>query len=517
MRTASTDLFHLIQSMTDAEKKHFRGFIRQFQEGKVAKSLQLFNLVCKQISYDEHALKADMKPQLTDNQFAACKHYLYQTLLKALSTFMGDQGAMMEVRQQLRMLEVLYHKELLGQCEKIWVRAMELADECGHPLLRAEVMEWQGRIWNKQQFQDVSPSMLAQFGERMGANALLITQQQTLNQLHTRLMYLIRTQGFLRTPEEAQRELASILSDPLLAQPVEGFVTTATYHHIWGIYHLMTGNPEQAHHHLGTLIHQVQTTSKLSYDYFEFFVSVQYNFGIACLMLDRYPEVLVAIRSLENLEAAFTAQKARIFHCLALLRIEYYMGTCQFEKALEVTAEAASMLPRHERHLAANEYAALAFTVAFNFFTHGQFQTCKRILLQHLMPGRVYGNADIQVLVEVLRLLVYFELKEDDLFVQACRSLYRFIHKHRPRYLIESHLLQAIRRYPLGAEPRTIQSFFQGLHEEMLQIAKNPLAQRTLQTARLDLWVQAKASGSSMTDVIWAHQACTSAAVSSPA
>ena len=104
MRTASTDLFHLVQSMTDAEKKFFRGYIRQFQEGKVAKSMQLFNLVCKQEIYDEPLLKASMKPQLTDNQFAVCKHYLYQTLLKALSAYLGDQGAMMEVRQQLRVI-----------------------------------------------------------------------------------------------------------------------------------------------------------------------------------------------------------------------------------------------------------------------------------------------------------------------------------------------------------------------------------------------------------------------------
>lgn len=509
MRTASTDLFHLVQSMTDAEKKFFRGYIRQFQEGKVAKSMQLFNLVCKQETYDELSLKASMKPRLTDNQFAVCKHYLYQTLLKALSAYLGDQGAMMEVRQHLRMVEVLYHKELLGQCEKVLARAMELAEECGHPLLLAEVMEWQGRIWNKQQFEGVTPSMLDKFYGQLTSSAEKISQYQHLNQLHTRFMHLIRTHGFLRTPEEAQREFAEILGHQALAAPMEGFVIVATYHHIWSIYHLMSGNPEQALSHLRTLVLETRVNPKMYYDYFEFFVSIQYNFGIACLMLDRYPEVLVAIKNLEGLQAAFVAQKARIFHCLVLLRVEYYMGTCQFQEALQVSEEGAAELRRHAKHLSANEYMAIAFTLAFNFFTHGQYQTCKRILLQHLTPGRLHGNADTQVLVEVLRLLVYFELKEDDLFVQSCRSLYRFVNKHRPRYLIESHLLQAIRRYPLGAEPKVIQAFFQGLYDEMVQLAADPLAKRTLQTARLDFWVKAKAEGIPMAEVVRAHQLAT--------
>jgi hypothetical protein len=504
MRTPSTDLFQLIQSMTAEEKRFFKSYIRQFQSDKQANNLQLFALIDQQTAYDEAEVKHALGGRLNDNQFAVAKNYLYSSLLKALGAYLGDRGGIKKVRQQLRMLEVLFQKELISQCEKLLERILELAERYDHPSLMLEILDWQRRIWSKRYFQGLTPDQLATYETQSLQYTEQMQRHLSLQLLHTQFMYRLRTKGFLRSSADMEQEFAEILRHPLLKDAAQADTVAARipFHHTWGIYHLILGNAQEAYHHLRLLVLKLDQSPDLAYDYFELYVSVQYNYGIACLMLDHYDEVAEAVTHLDRLKTSFTSQRARIFYCAFLLRIELLAGIQHFKEGLQEAMDAAKKLPLYARQLTAAEHISIAFTIAYVFFCHGQYRACHRLILQEMGPDRVGGNPDLQVTVEVLRLVLYFEMKEDELFVQTYRSLYRFLRKYKPRYRFESHLLQAIRRYPDQQDAAATRAFFSQLLQDMQEIGNDPNQGRTIQTFKFDHWLKAKIEGISMLEVI---------------
>lgn len=504
MRTPSTDLFELVKSMTVGEKRFFRSYARQYNHDKQTQHLQLFTLIDQQEVYDETSLKAAFDSQMSDNQFAVAKNYLYTTLLKALSAYLGDRGGIKKVRQQLKMLEVLFQKELMGQCEKLLPRILDQARRYDHPILRLEVLDWQRRIWNKRYFQGLGSGDLGAYQQE----CLEVTEQMhrylRLNLLHAEFMFHLRMQGFLQSPAEMERLFADILHHPLLqdASQANSFAARIPFHYTWGIYHLMMGKAQLAHRHLSQLIEELDESPDFAYDYFELYVSVQYHYGIACLMLDRYDEARLAVHNLEGLKASFTSQRARIFHCTFLLRAEVFAGTLRFEEGLQEATDAAEKLPLYQKQLTAAEHISLAFTIAYTFFVNGQYRLCQRLIVQEMGPDRMGGNPDLLVTVDVLRLILYFEMEEDDLFVQTYRSLYRFLRKWRPRYRLENHLLKAIRRYPPNNDPATVKAFFAQLLHDMEEMGKDPHLRRTIQTFKFDTWLRSKIEGITMLETI---------------
>ena len=502
MRKPSTALFDLIQSMTPDEKRFFRTFCRQTQKEKQTNNLQLFELINAQKEYDEESLKDNFRGKLNNNQFAVAKNYLYSHLLKAMSAYLGELGAIKKIRLQFRMLEVLFHKELVAQYEALFEKIKAMAKKYDHPAIQLEVMDWERRIWNKQFFRNVDENHIREHQNTISSALQNLRIQTELQSLHTQFMHILRTKGYLRSTTDYQRVNAQILNDRLLKDPAEANSLPArlTFHHIWGLSNLMSGNPQNAYTQLGLLLAQIDSLPNLAYDYFEFYVTLLYNYATTCLHLDQYDEVESSIAKLERLKASFSAQKARIFYCTVLLKTEFYMGTVQFDNALAYVVESLEKLRSHSQQLSNTEY--VAFTIAYLHFAHGLFKACNRIIQQEMRQELLTNNPDLQVAVGMLTLILYYEMNEQELFVRSYRTLYRILLKYNPLYRMEINILQSIRKISLSPESSEIAFFFQSLKEKIAEIRKDPENGRAVQYFNFDTWIESKIKGISILDII---------------
>jgi hypothetical protein len=504
MRKPSSDLFLLIHSMSADEKRHFRSYARQYQYEKQGNNLKLYNLIAAQEEYDEAAVKAALDTEMTDNQFAVAKNYLYTTLLKALATYLGERGGVQKVRQQVKIMEALFQKELIAQCEKVMAKANAMADGYDHPGLQIELLHWQRRIWSKKFFVGVTEEDVKENERQMMACLARLQRAQGLHSLNTQFMLLVRKKGYLMNAEESKDAYRAILEHPLLQEDAltDSLTARIPYHFTRGMYALMTGQHAVARAHFEPVIHDLEATPDIAYDYFDVFVSMLYNYGIACIHLNNYDKVADVVGKLASFKAMFSPQRARIFYCRFLLQGEWLAATFQFDKLLSEVAVAREKFDLLRKQLNPNEQLSIVFSMAYVYFAHGKYLECHRLLQNDLTPELVAGNTDLHIVVEILRLILYYEMREVELFVQCYRALYRHLFKLKPRYKLEMRVLTTIGKMSKQTDAVAEKEALKALHAELVEIRQNPKESRFLEYFNFETWILSKTEGITVLEAI---------------
>ena len=76
------DLFQLIKSLKQTEKRYFKIFASIHVKGEQNNYVKLFDAIDRQQEYDEKALLENLHGETFVKQFAVTKNYLYKLKLK---------------------------------------------------------------------------------------------------------------------------------------------------------------------------------------------------------------------------------------------------------------------------------------------------------------------------------------------------------------------------------------------------------------------------------------------------
>jgi len=117
--SASNDLFRLIKSLSPSEKRFFKIYSSRHVIGEENNYVKLFDIIDKQKQYDE----AEIRKHFNNNPFvkylSKSKAYLHQLILKSLTSYYSQITIDAKLKEQLRQVEILYHKALYDQCIKL--------------------------------------------------------------------------------------------------------------------------------------------------------------------------------------------------------------------------------------------------------------------------------------------------------------------------------------------------------------------------------------------------------------
>ena len=121
------DLFLLIKSMTEAEKKHFRQYA--VLQGGESNYLRLFNFIDSLDEYSDEVVKATFSGEPFVKQLSVAKNYLNEVILRTFRISAGEDSA--ESTLQLMMLDIrfLMSRKCLSQVKKLLKRTKKIAED----------------------------------------------------------------------------------------------------------------------------------------------------------------------------------------------------------------------------------------------------------------------------------------------------------------------------------------------------------------------------------------------------
>ncbi len=121
------DLFVLVKSLSEADKKYFRQYAAL--QGGNANYLKLFNYIDSLDNYTDEKIKTAFKGEAFIKQLSVAKNYLNEVILRTFRLSAETETA--ETALQLLMLDIrfLMSKRCLSQVKKMLKRAQKLAEE----------------------------------------------------------------------------------------------------------------------------------------------------------------------------------------------------------------------------------------------------------------------------------------------------------------------------------------------------------------------------------------------------
>ena len=125
--TTSDDLFQLIKSLDQAEKRYFKIYSAQHVKGDQNIYVRLFEAIVAQRRYDEIALVRQFRGETFTKQFSVTKNYLYKIILRSLRSYHSGQDVESVINQELESAKILYGKGLYKKCLKIIRKIKQLA------------------------------------------------------------------------------------------------------------------------------------------------------------------------------------------------------------------------------------------------------------------------------------------------------------------------------------------------------------------------------------------------------
>ena len=144
--TISDDIFKLIKSLEQTEKRYFKVYSSLHVKGKKNIYVRLFEAIEKQEQYDEAAIIKQFRGENFLKQFAVTKNYLYKIILRSLRSYHSGRDKESELHEELESAKILYGKGHYKKSMKIVKKAKQVAWEYQRFEQLLSLLEFEGLV-----------------------------------------------------------------------------------------------------------------------------------------------------------------------------------------------------------------------------------------------------------------------------------------------------------------------------------------------------------------------------------
>lgn len=381
-------LMRLMRSLTQAQKRDFKKYVKFWGASGGLKYLRLFELLSKFIQADKdedqlteyllHRKKFGSQPA----ELGATALYLYKKLLESQRT--TPEGAPHLVRLNAYMQDILflYNKNLLTDCLPLIEEARELARALDKPAYELELLLWERRSRANERIRQ--PEQYFQQQRREEARLLRQIEQFNLfNGIAYELGHVVSARQ--PVPESLEAEITPLLEDLRAGRLVDLsprlkvrlYYTLVTYHELK---HTHTGSSA------GSLVKQENLRQSLYYQELmldayranRFFLEEEQTQYFAAL--EGYLNRCIRLGENQKAEshmALLETEKNDFLICRTVhyTRIQHFIKQNEFRQACQYIAQRnmAGSIERFKNRFSENRLLALRFTCGQAFFCFDDF------------------------------------------------------------------------------------------------------------------------------------------------
>ena len=213
-------LIRLILSLTKAEKRNFKLYVKKIQQEGALKFLQLFDLLEKNIQATENTLLQKLELE-TKSQFSSAKRHLYQHILTSLRLLYNNKSLDIRIRELTDFATILYRKNQYLEALQLLNKAKQLARKSHKDHLHLEIVEFEKKIESRH-ITRASTERIYNLTDEAKSRKKVISNVTDLSNLKLRLQRLFINKGHGRQESDNQQLILffnSLLPTNLLDEP----------------------------------------------------------------------------------------------------------------------------------------------------------------------------------------------------------------------------------------------------------------------------------------------------------
>jgi len=491
-KSPSLDLFQLVKSMTQSEKRYFKIFASRHTIGEKNNYIKLFDAIEKQKNYDETKLRDTQK---YISQFAVIKKGLYDLVLRSLDSYNFNSSVEAELKNNSHYIEVLYKKGLYDQCDRIIEKSKQLALKYEKHLLMLDLYEWEIRLIVARNYLTTTKEQAAELHKN------ILTQLENHHNYneykHVSLLWYIKMKqvGTVRS-EGVMKEVKEIVNTPLLKDKknARSFQALYSFYHVNMGYSSSMGNLEKSFSYVLEMVSHMEKPPHQIAEFPEQYKIALFNLINSYLTMGKFKEAFEAIAKLKNIPTRSEVLKKELLYNEIFYEMAIYAMSVDFEKGVKKLNQVSDIINSHdlEVSIAHDKWMMIHYQAALLYFGAGHF----KLALKHLnkivnMPNIDYRN-DMVCFARILMLIVHYELGNTDLMEYSVKSVYRFLVSRNSLHRFEGALLQFVRRMQRLDTDEKIRSAFKKLKSELEEIIETPTEREAMEYFDFISWLESK-------------------------
>ncbi|MFN4256357.1 MAG: hypothetical protein ACK4Q5_15255 [Saprospiraceae bacterium] len=499
-KTPSDKLFRLVKSLTPAEKRYFKIFIKNKTE-RESKYARLFDLVDAATEFDDEKLKTKIyKSQPADGKkYPELKAYLYDLVLKSLQSFDEQHTVEARLNHLLQGVAALFKRGLYDDCRELLQKAAKIARQYEVFGQQLEIVRWEKQLAYTRMDVDFLQKELERlnFEESRALEQLqnMAQYRQSFFQVYT----TIRSEALHRGVDKMARLRAQV-GQPIFNDPDAALSHRARvlYYRTLNLYHYASLEQEQFYETGKKLIELIESQPHFLRENLSDYIASLSNLILSCGLLRRYDEVRECLEKLQNLTPITEDDRRKIHRQYFTNKFALCIYTGDFE-------EGRQEMERHLREaglMDAHETASFFFQYFCICFGCGDFGRALDFLNEWLRQPRTVERADLQSVARVLSLIIHYEMGNTMLLESVLRSTTRYLQKKNRLEALELRFVQFMSelvRTPAGRERAAV---FQRAKDDLHQLSEQHEAKAVLDTFDLVAWVESKISGKTFAEAV---------------
>jgi len=498
-------LLQLIKSLSKAEKRHFRLFVKRNKASEDILFLQLFDMMDKQKKFDESMILEKI-PNIKKRQLSNLKAHLYKQLLMSLRLLHKNYNTDIELRERIDYAKVLYNKGLYGQALEILGKARMRAEEAKLSVIALEAAEFEKHIESQYITRSIGnrTEELTKVANRLVKEASMTNKFSNLSlemyALYLRVGYVRNEKEYYFVKENFNNKLPEYDIDKLdFYSKVYLFQSFVWYHYTCQEFL----NCYRYAQRWVDLFEEEPTMKALAGPLYLkglhnllnalFFLRHNEKFTHTFKQLEAYKDILKN-RQEKNIEGLYY-----LYKYIHELKGHFITGT--FDKGLEVVPELNTLIEENPYNW--DSYRILLFNYRIGCLYFGSSHFSEAIdYLNLIINEKVtdYRN-DIQSYARILNLIAHYELGNIQLVEYQIKSVYRFLLKMADTNSVQKEIFKFLRKTSRIHE-RDLKEEFVGLRERLIAIKQKDFEQRPFLYLDIIAWLTSRIEGKTVQDTV---------------
>lgn len=509
-KSNSNALHVLIQSLTSAEKRHFRLYAKRNFGDKNVKFLELFDVLDKQKIYNSDKVQSRFS-DTSASAFSNLKAHLYEQLLISLRLLKHNDSSV-KTYELLSFANVLYSKGLYMQSLEQLKRARVFAESMQDDLSMHAIVEMERRL----ELFFVTESGENRAIDIVNTNELIRTKLRARdNWANVALLlydYYLKF-GHVKNKHQFEKVEALFLERTKDLDEKELTVQGLIYYHMaYTWYYFITQNFAKCYRHASDWISLVESNEVLLNRDPIFYLKGVHN-ALSALFYSNKPRqftVMVArfTNFIETHESEFdnnTKMLTSVYRNIAKLNHLFLQGSFRGNEAF--IKELEQWLSSNNSYLDQNREQVFHYKIACLYFGADDFKNCIVHLnkIIHSDVKEKYLKQDVQCFARILNLVAHYELGNDDLVEYQLKSTYRFLIKYGDLQQVQEQIIQFIRK-TVHVQRSEMTPHFVELKIKLVDIFDDPFERRPLLYLDLISWLTSRIEGVPVEKIIQERQ-----------
>lgn len=496
------DLFQLIKSLEQAEKRYFKIFTTMHVKGGESNNYsKLFDAIDKLDKYNEEEIKRQFKGEKFLNQIHVAKNYLYNNILKSLRLFHSEKTKLNELMDLLRDVQILYDKSLYKQCRKLLDKAKKIAVTYEKHAQILAILDWEKTLARTSAYADIDEKELLNYYEDYRRTVEEIYNINEYWKLATEVFLLRKKKGEIRNKEDL-RKFNQIIKHPLMQDESSAltFLSKTFYYNTKGLYYLTNKDYMNLYKYCGKLVKHIESNEFLFKE--DNYVSALYNLLLVQIELRRFDEALKTIAKLRSIESDSVTMQARIFVTSYDTELNLYLRTGEFDKGMHLVEAIENGMKKYKDKINKESEVLFDYNIAYLNFGKGDLNNALTWVNKIINNKELTIREDIQCFARILNIIVHYELGNYDLIEYIVKSTRRYLSNKNTLNRFELAVLSYIRKLINTSTPKEKNIIFDEWKHELASMSGDFLEIKALEYFDLISWIDSKANDEQLAKVI---------------